>query len=185
MSSRTLRKLVLPTAAAVLLALGAATVIATNPLDEAKDFSAIGVANLPYILFHCQGFTANGTLKSDLVGNASFTLTVGNPNSSGACRPPGEGTLGALTITKNDGSTLVMDVEVTGGADTAALLGTFSAPDNDAGPNGTGITSVVSSGKFQKVVGTGTIVFGTGYDSNTGTYDTTPTLHLNGTLVFP
>src|SRR5579864_9370541 len=89
MSSQTLRKPVLSAAAAVLLALGAAPVIASNPLQQAKDFSAIGVANLPFTLLSCNGFAANGPLKGDLLGNASFTLTVGNPNRTGGCSAGG------------------------------------------------------------------------------------------------
>jgi hypothetical protein len=70
--------------------------------------------------------------------------------------------------------------------DGESYFGTFSAPNNVSGPApGLGITSAVSTGEFEGVVGAGHIVFGTGFNPNTSTYGTTQTIYLAGTLVFP
>jgi hypothetical protein len=78
-----------------------------------------------------------------------------------------------------------MDVDVITGDDGESYSGTFSAPNNRSGPSGLGITSAVSSGDFEDVIGAGHIVFGTGYNPNTSTYGATQTIYLAGTLVYP
>lgn len=203
MSSQNLRKSALAVAATVLIALGAATIKADDPHTQARELSAIGVGSTALTLFGpptvCQpGFIAQGTLSGGApLGNAIFTLTVGNPTplapgTKCAAKPaaapaaaPAADPLGSLTITTRNGSILAMDVAVTTGDSGESYLGTISAPNNVSGPNGDAITSAVSSGDFQDVVGAGHLVFGTGYNPNTNTYGTTQTIILDGTFVFP
>lgn len=183
----TSQKVVLSTVTAVLLALGAATMKAADHLEGATEFRAIGKSSVPLTSanVYC-GFEAHGTLRGEPIGKASFTLIVGNPAATVCGISFNPFKLGALTLTKEDGSTLAMDVALATGDGGESFLGTFSAPNNLSGPApGLGITSAVSSGDFENVVGAGHIVFGTGLNPNTHTYGTTQTIYLAGTLVFP
>ena len=183
MSSGTLRTLVLTGAIAVLLALGSVPLMAggADPLDGVKDFHAIGAG--PSIS-GCS--TASGTLKGEPVGTAQYTLVL---NCGAGAAPPGgmpapaappaaapkagSGTVqiisGTLTLTKDNGTVLVLDVSLisTDGFNTA--FGTYSAPSAAGG----------SSNKYQLVSGAGSVVFGFGAGSIPST------LHIDGVLVFP
>jgi hypothetical protein len=196
MSSGTLRTLVLTGAIAVLLALGSVPLMAggADPLDGVKDFHAIGAG--PSIS-GCS--TASGTLKGEPVGTAQYTLVLncgagaappgGMPApaappaaaapAAAPAAPPaaapkaGSGTVqiisGTLTLTKDNGTVLVLDVSLisTDGFNTA--FGTYSAPSAAGG----------SSNKYQLVSGAGSVVFGFGAGSIPST------LHMDGVLVFP
>ena len=194
MSSGTLRTLILTGAIAVLLALGSVPLMAggADPLDGVKDFHAIGAG--PSIS-GCS--TASGTLKGEPVGTTQYTLVLncsaGAAPSGGMPAPPkaaaapaaapaappaaapkaGSGTVqiisGTLTLTKDNGTVLVLDVSLisTDGFNTA--FGTYSAPSAAGG----------SSNKYQLVSGAGSVVFGFGAGSIPST------LHIDGVLVFP
>jgi len=171
----------------VLILFIAGAAIASDPLDGAKDFSAIGVGQLtPGI---CLGtFTLTGTLRGEPVGKAEYTLLVGNPTQPSPCaanKGGGGGVIGALTLTTNDHSVLVTDISLSTPDGGETYNGTFSAPNNLSGPGGSSITSATSTGKFQGVFGSGMIVVGSGTNPNTATQQNESTLHLNGTLVFP
>jgi hypothetical protein len=192
MSSGTLRTLILTGAIAVLLALGSVPLMAggADPLDGVKDFHAIGAG--PSIS-GCS--TASGTLKGEPVGTAQYTLVLNcgagaappggmpapaaPPAAAAPAAPPaaapkaGSGTVqiisGTLTLTKDNGTVLVLDVSLisTDGFNTA--FGTYSAPSAAGG----------SSNKYQLVSGAGSVVFGFGAGSMPST------LHMDGVLVFP
>ena len=192
MSSGTLRTLILTAAIAVLLALGSVPLMAggADPLDGVKDFHAIGAG--PSIS-GCS--TASGTLKGEPVGTAQYTLVLNcgagaappggmpapaaPPAAAAPAAPPaaapkaGSGTVqiisGTLTLTKDNGTVLVLDVSLisTDGFNTA--FGTYSAPSAAGG----------SSNKYQLVSGAGSVVFGFGAGSMPST------LHMDGVLVFP
>jgi hypothetical protein len=191
MSSGTLRTLVL-TGAIALLALGSVPLMAggADPLDGVKDFHAIGVGAS---ISGCA--TTSGTLKGEPVGTAHYTLVLNcgtgaappggmpappAPAGAAAAAPPGgmpapkggggvQIISGTLTLTKDNGSVLVMDVSLisTDGFNTA--FGTYSAPSASGG----------SSNKYQLVSGAGSVVFGFGAGSIPST------LHIDGVLVFP
>ncbi len=191
MSSGTLRTLVL-TGAIALLALGSVPLMAggADPLDGVKDFHAIGVGAS---ISGCA--TASGTLKGEPVGTAQYTLVLNcgtgaappggtpappAPAGAAAAAPPGgmpapkggggvQIISGTLTLTKENGTVLVLDVSLisTDGFNTA--FGTYSAPSAAGG----------SSNKYQLVSGAGSVVFGFGAGSIPST------LHIDGVLVFP
>jgi len=165
-----------------------------DPLDGVKDFHAIGAGPSTS---GCS--TASGTLKGEPVGTAQYTLVLncgaGAAPSGGMpapaappaaaapaaapAAPPaaapkaGSGTVqiisGTLTLTKENGTVLVLDVSLisTDGFNTA--FGTYSAPSAAGG----------SSNKYQLVSGAGSVVFGFGAGSIPST------LHIDGVLVFP
>jgi hypothetical protein len=192
MSSGTLRTLVLTGAIAGLLALGSVPLMAggADPLDGVKDFHAIGAG--PSIS-GCT--TASGTLKGEPVGTALYTLVLNcgagaappggtpAPAAPAAAAPAAPGGMpapkggggaeqiisGTLTLMKDNGSVLVMNVSLisTDGFNTA--FGTYSAPSAAGG----------SSNKYQLVSGAGSVVFGFGAGSIPST------LHIDGVLVFP
>jgi len=192
MSSGTLRTLGLTGAIVVLLALGSVPLMAggADPLDGVKDFHAIGSGPS---LSGCA--TASGTLKGEPVGTAQYTLVL---NCGTGAAPPGgmpapaapaaaapaapSGSMpapkggggiqiisGTLTLIKENGSVLMMDVSLisTDGFNTA--FGTYSAPSASGG----------STNKYQFVSGAGSVVFGFGAGSIPST------LHIDGVLVFP
>lgn len=192
MSSGTLRTLVLTGAIAVLLALGSVPLMAggADPLDGVKDFHAIGAG--PSIS-GCS--TASGTLKGEPVGTAQYTLVLNcgagaappggmpapaaPPAAAAPAAPPaaapkaGSGTVqiisGTLTLTKDNGTVLVLDVSLESTDSFNTAFGTYSAPSAAGG----------SSNKYQLVSGAGSVVFGFGAGS------TPSTLHIDGVLVFP
>jgi hypothetical protein len=148
MNRQSTRWLLVVPFAVVLIVTG--TVLANDPLDGAKGFDAIGVGQ--FTPGAClTKFTMGGTLRGEPVGNAQYTLTVGNP--VGACTPPNSPATGALTLTANDHSVLAMDVSVLTPDGGETYWGTSSAPNNLAGPNGAGLTSASSTGKFTSVFG--------------------------------
>jgi hypothetical protein len=191
MSSGTMRTLVL-TGAIALLALGSVPLMAggADPLDGVKDFHAIGVGAS---ISGCT--TASGTLKGEPIGTAQYTLVLNcgagaappggmpappAPAAAAAAAPPGgmpapkggggvQIISGTLTLTKDNGSVLVMVVSLisTDGFNTA--FGTYSAPSASGG----------STNKYQLVSGAGSVVFGFGAGSIPST------LHIDGVLVFP
>jgi hypothetical protein len=178
MSSRMVRKLVLWGSTVLVLTIGLGIVKASDPLDGAKDFDAIGVgqpARIPTCPASGAFITDNGTLRGEPVGNAQYQLLIP------ACvkAPAGGGIPGELILTKDDGSTLVMDIAVTTPDSGVTYQGTYSAPSYN------GFTSAVSLRKFQGVFGVGNVAFGTGLNPNTAAPANAPTLHVNGTLVFP
>lgn len=119
--------------------------------------------------------TDNGTLRGEPVGMAQYQLLL-STCSRAAGGPP---LPGQIILTKSDGSTLVMDVTVTSTDGGITYQGTFSAPSYN------GFATAVSSGKFLGVYGVGHLTFGTGLNPNTSTPANAPTLHMDGTLVFP
>lgn len=196
MSSGTLRTLVLTGATAVLFALGSVPLMAggADPLDGVKDFHAIGAGASTS---GCT--TASGTLKGEPVGTAQYTLVLncgaGAAPSGGMpapaappaaaapaaapAAPPaaapkaGSGTVqiisGTLTLTKDNGTVLVLDVSLISTDNFNTAFGTYSAPSAAGG----------SSNKYQLVSGAGSVVFGFGVGSIPST------LHIDGVLVFP
>jgi hypothetical protein len=167
-----------------MILIGAGTVFASDPLDGAKDFSAIGVGQFTPGACNGSKFTMSGTLRGEPVGNAQYTLTVG---SSGGCQAGGGAITGALVVTASDGSVLALDVAVSSPDGGETFVGTFSAPNNLSGSSGANITSAFSSGKFASVFGSGLISVGSGLNTNVfpPTAQNSGTLHLNGTLVYP
>jgi hypothetical protein len=93
----------------------------------------------------------------------------------GGCPAPAAGTpslqmvSGTLTLTKENGSVLVMNVSLVSMDGLNTAFGTYTAP-SAAGS---------SANKFQGVSGAGSLVFGF------GTASTLSTLHIDGVLVFP
>ena len=192
MTSGTLRTLVLTGAIAVLLALGSVPLMAggADPLDGVKDFHAIGAGPSTS---GCS--TASGTLKGEPVGTAQYTLVLNcgagaapsggmpapaaPPAAAAPAAPPaaapkaGSGTVqiisGTLTLTKDNGTVLVLDVSLESTDSFNTAFGTYSAPSAAGG----------SSNKFQLVSGAGSVVFGFGAGSIPST------LHIDGVLVFP
>jgi hypothetical protein len=101
------------------------------------------------------------------VGKATYNLTIIG------CQKAGKGqevtATGTLTLTKDSGTSLVMDVSLESTDGFATSFGTYMAPSLAGG----------STGKFANVSGAGGIVFGF------GTPTTQSTLHLDGVLIFP
>ncbi len=97
------------------------------------------------------------------------------PAPPGGCPAPAGGTpslqmvSGTLTLTKENGSVLVMNVSLVSTDSFNTAFGTYTAP-SAAGS---------SANKFQGVTGAGSLVFGFGSGS------TQSTLHIDGVLVFP
>lgn len=176
------RRVVLLGAIAALLVAGTAVVIASNPLlDGAKDFDAIGVgqpASIPTCPATGAFITDNGQLRGEPVGNAQYQLIF--PTCLKVAGG-GAGFAGQLILTKDNGSTLVLDVAVSTPDGGITYQGTYSAPSYN------GTTSAISTRNFQGVFGTGDLVFGTGLNPTVfpATPANAPTLHIAGTLVFP
>ena len=76
---------------------------------------------------------------------------------------------GTLTLTKDNGTVLVLDVSLESTDSFNTAFGTYSAPSAAGG----------SSNKYQLVSGAGSVVFGFGAGSIPST------LHIDGVLVFP
>jgi hypothetical protein len=76
---------------------------------------------------------------------------------------------GTLTLTKDNGTVLVLDVSLISTDSFSTAFGTYSAPSAAGG----------SSNKYQLVSGAGSVIFGFGAGSIPST------LHIDGVLVFP
>ena len=182
MYSQMRRRVVLLGTIAVFLA-GSAVVIASNPvLDGAKDFDAIGVgqpASIPTCPAMGAFITDSGQLRGEPVGNAQYQLIFPTcPRVAGGGAGP---FAGQLILTKDNGSTLVLDIAVSTPDGGITYQGTYSAPSYN------GTTCAISTRNFQGVFGTGDLVFGTGLNPTVfpASPANAPTLHIAGTLVFP
>jgi hypothetical protein len=183
MSSQMLRRVISLGAIAALLVAGSAVVIASDPLDGAKGFDAIGIGQ-PASIPTCPSMgpvfvTDIGELRGEPVGKAQYQLQI--PSCLRVAGGGGGPFAGQLILTKDDSSTLVLDVVVSTSDGGITYLGTYSAPSYN------GTTSAVSTRKFQGVFGTGEVVFGTGLNPTVfpASPANAPTLHIAGTLVFP